>query len=327
MSALWNRTGGRLRGLALALLASSTALAGERTGSQIPTAGGVGLLPVYDASGEAYGESFAQYLTSSLFSALSRQRGGLVLLNPGGLYSPLDEAATLEHAGAAGVTSVVIAMLKPARRDRPRDSAPDIDVEMRVVNATTGVSSRTVSLREQVKRRDLERGFDTGSGAYQQELRGSTEGRGPDSYWSFARSSRRLSKQPLGKIVLKMADYLSGVVIRELQDGPGLAAAAFPDEGPCAITFGVRYTRQRAASKTYTVIVNGREESASIKDGVLKLSAPSGPLVFEVTVKDPPFRLPVQAVYFANTTLDCGRQARQLTLEIGGAGEGLLVWR
>ncbi len=49
----------------------------------------LGIMPVFDSSGEEYGEQFAQNLTAMEFSKLlGTAPFDVVLLNPGGLYNP-----------------------------------------------------------------------------------------------------------------------------------------------------------------------------------------------------------------------------------------------
>ena len=88
----------------------------------------------------------------------------------------------------------------------------------------------------------------------------------------------------------------------------------------------MRYTRQRSSSKGYTLFVNDRDESTSVNfDGAAALRLTPGLNIFEVAVKDPPYRLALQKRYVMNRWVECSAQERHLVLEIGGGGEALLV--
>jgi len=89
----------------------------------------------------------------------------------------------------------------------------------------------------------------------------------------------------------------------------------------------VAYKTKNAISKSYGVVVNGREESLTMKEGVVPLSGvKDGPVVVHVSVNDAPYKLPVQRLYQANDVVSCASQPKALVLEIGPAGEGLLKW-
>src|ERR1700719_3148696 len=68
----------------------------------------LGIMPVFDASGEEYGELFAQSLTAMEFRKLAGAPFDVVLLNPGGLYNPLIPESIVDYAQAANVNTVLI---------------------------------------------------------------------------------------------------------------------------------------------------------------------------------------------------------------------------
>jgi hypothetical protein len=295
---------------------------------QRPTS--TGLLPVYDASGEGVGEIFAQHLTSAIYATLSDAGREPVLLNPGGRYNLIDEAGTLEYARSAGVRIALITALKQTKRTKPSDEAPRLQIEIRAVDATSGAVLQTFSLSEEVKRKDLERGFDFGNGRYQVRLSPPGSGLEPLDYYSMTRSSKRLKKQPLGKAVLRIADTIRDQVLAH-NGGALMAPAAATSQGSldgaCDVDLRVQYIQQRSSSKAFAVFVNDRDESTTVKDGVASFTARAGLLFLEVSVSDPPFRLPIQRSYAINRWLDCSPSQRHLIMEIGGGGEALMVVR
>ena len=76
----------------------------------------------------------------------------------------------------------------------------------------------------------------------------------------------------------------------------------------------------------YLIAVNAKEESLGVSDGKVRVEEPSGPILLHVTVQDPPYRQPVQDTYYANSMLDCSRDASTLLFEIGSAGEAVIRW-
>jgi hypothetical protein len=98
--------------------------------------------------------------------------------------------------------------------------------------------------------------------------------------------------------------------------------------GACTVTVKVAYVAKKATSRAYDIIVNGESQSLWTKDGVTTLeNAKSGPIFLQLSVADPPYRMPVQELYQANTILDCSKPERQLSLDIGPVGDALLHWR
>jgi len=49
----------------------------------------LGIMPVFDTSGDPFGQQFAQNLTAMIYDKLEGAPFEVVLLNPGGLYNPL----------------------------------------------------------------------------------------------------------------------------------------------------------------------------------------------------------------------------------------------
>jgi hypothetical protein len=286
---------------------------------------GTGLLPVHDASGETYGETFAWNMTPIIYQVMKEGGRELVLLNPGGGYSPLDEAGTVDFARSAGVRTIVVSRLLATQRSDPHDNSPRLRVEVKALDAQKGTTLHSFSLVEQVKRKDLDRGFDFGAGAHERRflwIPGLT-------YQGYHEYSREVESQPLGKVIKHFAEAIRSNLLSF--NGGALVSpstAPHPDDHPasCAVDFNVRYVRQRATSKTYSLAVNGREESVGVTDsGIAQLTLRAGSNLFEVTVKDPPYRLPVQKGYAINRWMDCSPDERHLTIEIGSAGEALIV--
>ena len=65
----------------------------------------LGIMPIFDTSGDPFGQQFAQNLTAMVYDKLEGAPFEVVLLNPGGLYNPL-LPDTQEYVQSAGVTTV-----------------------------------------------------------------------------------------------------------------------------------------------------------------------------------------------------------------------------
>jgi hypothetical protein len=306
----------------LAVVVSASFVAGVSSGFVAADANGLtstGLFPVYDSSGETHGDDLAGYLTPAIYRAFKETGRELVLMNPGGNYSLLDEAASLEYGRSAGVQFVLISRLAPTRRSKPDDASPSLQVEVKAVDVTSGTTLQSFTVSQQVNRKDLEKGFDKGPGTHQFLV----------VLEKTSDKSRSVEKQALGKTVRRIAEAIRTNVLAftgaaVLYPSAALHPGPFPPS--CEVAFSVRYTRHRSSSKGYTLFVNDRDESTSVNfDGAAALTLIPGLNMFEVAVKDPPYRLALQKRYVMNRWVECSAQERHLVLEIGGGGEALLV--
>src|SRR5947209_20221997 len=66
----------------------------------------IGVMPVFDATGETYGDLVTQHMTQMLFEDLQGTQMQPVLLNPGGAYTPLDPDLIKEFAQMSSVDAV-----------------------------------------------------------------------------------------------------------------------------------------------------------------------------------------------------------------------------
>jgi hypothetical protein len=283
----------------------------------------LGIMPVFDTSGDPFGQQFAQNLTAMIYDKMEGGPFEVVLLNPGGLYNPL-LPDTQEYVQSAGVTTVMVAVLKPT--DKPQKGDFILHVEVKLQEPQSGKDLNTSNYSGKISHNDAlldaaKIGVEYGSNSSY------TMRRSHDliSAMSMSNGSRPFAKQPLGKLALSMAAQIQGQVATQM--GPGGSAPAVSG-GACTVTIQVKYTAKKATSRAYDVIVNGQNNSLWTKDGVTTLeNFKAGPMFLQVSVSDPPYRTPVQDLYQANTILDCGKPERQLALELGTVGDGSLKWR
>jgi len=274
----------------------------------------IGILPVYDASGEDYGEIFTQNMTHMLFTAFQKGDMQPILLNPGGAYTPLDTDLIKEYAGMSGVDAVVFSTMEMPVKPKRGDYT--IKVSAQVMDVKTGKLSDPFEYAESIDRRNA-------------IVEGGYSGFMHSMGWATT-ASRRFDKQPLGKIADAMANDMRNDATRAIPmlGTQGTFVTPAISDSECDVSFRVAYPDKRSISKSYGLIVNGKEESLWLKEGVASISMKSGPALIFVNVNDAPYRLPVQHMYEANTFVDCTRPSPQsLALEIGGAGEAVLKWK
>jgi hypothetical protein len=283
----------------------------------------LGIMPVFDASGEEYGELFAQNLTAMEFRKLQGAPFDVVLLNPGGLYNPLIPESIVDYAQAANVDTVLV--MSFLQTDKPQKGDFTLHVEAKLMDTASGKLGDATSYGFSLPRHDIaveiaNSGLDiAGTGS-------STVRAGRNIYSMLGTKSQPFEKQPLGKAANGIADGVRTFVLSQVP--PSTAKAPEIKLGTCTYTVQVKYTSKKAVSKAYDIILNGEEESLWTKEGVTTLeNKPSGPVFIQLSVADAPYRLAVQHLYQANTMLDCAKPERELYLDIGAGGDALLHWR
>jgi hypothetical protein len=286
----------------------------------------LGIMPVFDTSGDSYGQQFAQNLTAMVYEKLEGAPFEVMLLNPGGLSSPLMPESDAEYLQSTGVSMLLVATLQPT--DKPQKGDFILHLEAKLVDAQGMKEIATSNYSGKVSHNDAlldaaKGGLDYGSGA------SNTVRHSRDLYSAMTRTngSRPFEKQPLGKVALAMAASIRAQVVSQMLATKADAPTTVQG-GACTFTLKVQYIAKKATSRAYDLIVNGENESLWTKDGVSTLeNRKSGPVFLQVSVADPPYRMPVQDLYQANTVLDCARPERQLSLDIGPVGDALLHWR
>lgn len=269
----------------------------------------LGIMPVYDISGESYGARFCQNLTYMVFQEFKGTTVEPVLLNPGGAYSPDGVEWIADYAQRFGVDGVLISSFPPSERPKNGDWSLGVQTQLYLMNS--GQRTPVAVQRTHVDKEYLRKGL--------------YEYAGPLLYGP----SRPFAKQPLGKAARRLARAIRDQVMAEAPQVIKEASAAERTygKGSCSIEFRVSYGYRNAASKSYDVVVNDREESLTAKDGITNLDLSSGAVTLQVVLRDAPYKLPVQHVYLANTYLDCSLPQRTLILDIGAAGEAFVRWR
>jgi hypothetical protein len=281
----------------------------------------LGIMPVFDTSGEPYGQLYAQNLTAMVYQKLVDAPFQIVLLNPGGLYNPLIPESITDYAQSAGVDTVLVMTLQPT--DKPQKGNFVLHLEAKLLDAVTGKEMPPSVYSIAMSRNDTL----TDIAKSGMDYTGAAGRAGKTLFMSMAGGSRPFAKQPLGKAANSMADSVHAQVLTQYPTGKGDVPPAIKG-GTCTITIAVKYVSKKAVSKAYDIIVNGLDQSLLTKEGGTTLEKfPSGPVLLQMSVADAPYRLPVQDLYQANTILDCAEPGHTLTLEIGAVGDALVHWR
>ncbi len=283
----------------------------------------LGILPVFDTSGESYGQLLAQNMTAMVYQKLEGAPFQVMLLNPGGLYNPLIPESITDYAQSAGVDTVLVLTLQPT--DKPQKGDFVLHIEAKLMDAQTAKEMAPSVYSIAMSRHDALMDVAKAGMDYSGDRSGTMRA-GRSIYMSMAGGSRPFAKQPLGKAANSMAESVHTQVLAQYPAAKGDAPAQ-PKSGTCTITIGVKYVSKKAVSKAYDIIVNGEDQSLLTKEGGTKIeNFKSGPVFLQMSVADAPYRLPVQDLYQANTVLDCATPERTLTLEIGPVGDALLHW-
>jgi len=278
----------------------------------------IGILPTYDTSGQSYGGPVSQMLTGMLYQQFAvNPRFQPVFLNPGGLYDPTATSWVAEYVQTLGMPIDVVLATTFIEPETPKHG--DLILHLRSVelDSKTGDTLQTTIANTPLKDRSamLDYGiayvptgyFDTGS-IYQ--------------------PSRNFQKQPLGRASFDLA--------RQSAESAGQSAGKLTASGvaaphgkatSCKLRLKINYVERHAISKSYSCIINEKEESLGIKEGILEVEEPASPLLIQIKLNDAPYKLPKQDLYLLDPLLDCSRSSNLLELNIGPAGEARYAWK
>lgn len=270
----------------------------------------VGIAPVYDSSGAAWGPIVSQYLTLCLYEAIRPAGVPAELLNPGGVYTPVDTSWLADYVGdRPGVNTLLVTTLVPA----------------------VLTDKSTSKLRLAITAVVLDRG-----GQRKEELKAYTEIRwkdtdvessflDPHAQWKFGLTTghRVFDKSPLGKAALTLADQIR----KQLQGYATVVSTqtAVKEGIPCPVHVKITYAyRHGAASQAYTLIVNGLDQSMNISSGVASFKSPAGPMLVQMSVADAPYKLAAQDLYQFSTTHTCAKET--YVIDLGKSGDAHDHW-
>jgi hypothetical protein len=285
----------------------------------------VGIFPVFEQGDSKLGSSFAQHLSTMIYSQMQAASMSALLLNPGGLYSGSPDAETLDYARSTNVTMVLVTTLLST--EIPEKGDFFVRVDGKLVDVASGSEVASWESTAPINRHEFltENAHTYGREAVARMPGGAYGTSAIDIVELSGSGSHPFDKTAVGKAALKIAQDMSSQVA---QKAPAGAAAATPAVAPsCKVDFKVSYVAKHASSKSYDVVVNGKNETLSIVDGKVPLTLNSGPVLVQVAVHDAPYKMPKQDVYQANAQLSCAPEQHTLVLQIDQVGEGTLKWQ
>jgi hypothetical protein len=309
----------RLRGLAvgLAFLAVTAAAPAQRIV--------IGIAPTYDASGEDYGEAVTQHLTLFTYQNLvDSKQFAPSLLNPGGVYTPLDTSWLTEYVqDRPDIDLLLVTTLKPAVNDKSGGYA--INIEVSLLDPHTGDTKSAWIVSDAMKEKNA--WLQKGSAMVTSAVNGRA-----DSYGvSILSTSTDFEKQPIGKITEHLAEEIRDTLPAHLG---GLAAKTGPDKAldvalagsttPCEMHTKVTYNYKHVVSHSYTLLANKLDQSLTVQDGVSTFKAPEGPLLLQFSLNDTPYRLEKEPVYQLSAIHSCKNST--LVIDVGQGGDAHQHW-
>jgi hypothetical protein len=253
---------------------------------------------------------FEEYAANSRFTP--------IYLNPGGRYDPTSTSYAAEYVQSLGTPVDLILSTMFVEPEDPKKGDVILHLKATQLDPKSGDTLLTWNAAKQMK--------DPGVMIAKVQNYSLTN-KYVDSHLLYQPPSE-LRKQPLGKAA---ADLASQIVQQSSADAGKLSASADPPVSKqgdaCKMRIKVNYEEKHAISKSYTIFINGRDETEGVKEGLLDVQEKPGQLSIMLSVNDKPYKLPVQDVYLFDPTLDCGRDSNFLNVNIGPAGEAHTTWR
>ena len=301
----------------LAILAVTTAVPAQRIV--------IGIAPTYYASGEDYGEAVAQHLTLYAYQDLVDNKQFMPsLLNPGGVYTPLDTSWLTEYVqDRPELDLLLVTTLKPAVNDKSGGYA--VNIEVSLLDPRTGDTKSAWIVSDSIKEKNA--WLQKGSAMVTSAVNGRA-----DSYGvSILSTSTDFDKQPIGKITAHLAEeirdtlpaHLGGLAAKTASDKT-LDVALTGSSAPCDMHTKVTYNYRHVASHSYTLLANKLDQSLTVQDGISTFKAPEGPLLLQFSLNDTPYRLEKEPVYQLSTIHSC--KMSTLVIDVGQGGDAHSHW-
>jgi hypothetical protein len=279
----------------------------------------LGIAPAFDAGGDDFGPAVVEHLTLYTYQdLLASKQFAPTLLNPGGVYTPLDTSWLTDYVqDRPNLDLLLVATLKPI--DTPVKGSWTITIELSLLDAHTGDTKSTWTVAETIKSSNawLQRG---------QALVTSTINQRGGQYGVAILSSQDFEKQPLGKTTALLADSIRdtlaahlGGFVRTSAAPPQDSAAAAASSTQCPVHTRITYKYKQSVSHSYTLLANGLDQTTAIQDGVGTFNAPEGPLLLQFTIQDSPYRLAREPLYQLSTIHSC--KTSTLVMDLGQGGE------
>ena len=236
----------------------------------------VGICPFYDDTGTVAGEKAATMLPV-MFLEKAKSAGFVpVIVNPGPENSPADIRWPVEVARNSGADVVLVgevSALATRSGRKPSNAA---------LRGHVLLSSHAVNLVLSAHLVDASSGRELTSLRAEEAVKGSWLSEAAARFTiigsAFHRESFWFADLHFGQAITRATEALISGIAKPLSqvtpqgDYPAVGAG-----GACRVMVRVIYKAKERSSKMYLLAVNGKEESLGIKDGVLELTALSGP--------------------------------------------------
>jgi hypothetical protein len=305
----------KLRGLVLAITSLGLAYAPVAHAQKIV----VGIAPTFDAGGEEFGEALVQHLTLFAYQdLLTSTQFQPVLLNPGGVYTPLDTNWLTEYVqDRPEIDLLLVPVLKPTVVDK---NTATVVVELSLLDAKTGDTKSTWTVTETTKEKNawLQKG---------QDMIMSAAGDRSQRYGvSMPSPTSDFEKQPIGKTTEHLAQEAKDTLAAHLGGFTKAAGAKAEPQGSgaCPVHVKITYNYKHSVSRSYALLANGRDETSGIADGVATFKADEGPMLLQFTVNDAPYRMSKEPLYQLSAMHSCNYET--LVVDLGQQGDAHQHW-
>ncbi|HEV2620045.1 MAG TPA: hypothetical protein VGU23_08935 [Acidobacteriaceae bacterium] len=277
----------------------------------------LGIAPAFDAGGDDFGPAVVEHLTLFIYQdLLANKQFAPVLLNPGGVYTPLDTSWLADYVqDRPDLDLLLISTLKPIDTAK---TGSTITIELSLLDAHSGDTKSTWTVSETMKSANawLEKG---------QAMITSAVTDRAGQYGIEMMSSSDFQKQPIGKTTAHLAESIRDTLPAHLAGFVRTTAAqpsnapAVPSATPCPMHTRITYKYKHSVSHSYTLLANGLDQTTTIQDGVSTFNAPEGPLLLQFTIQDSPYKLARQPIYQLSTTHSC--KTSTLVMDVGQGGD------
>jgi hypothetical protein len=279
----------------------------------------IGIAPTYDGGGDAFSVTVAQHLTLFIYQDLLETKNLFpILLSPGGVYTPLDTSWLTDYVHErSDIDFLLVPTLKPIVS--PEHGKWTLLIDLVLLDARTGDQRAAWNVSTEIK--GCKTTLDAG---------GAT--RTPTCFFSLDNgnhpNSRLFEKQPLGKATASLADSIRDSIPSHIagfnSPNPAVSAAGIADYAPCPTHVRITYGYKHAASHSYTLFVNGEDQSTSLQEGVSSFKLPPGPMVLQFAIQDAPYKMVKEPLYQLSTVHSCGSST--LVVDLGPSGDAHPHW-
>jgi hypothetical protein len=300
------------------------------TGSAVAQQISIGIAPAFDAGGDEFGPAVVEHLTLFTYrDLLAGKQFAPVLLNPGGVYTPLDTSWLTEYVQDRPDTDLLLVLsLKPVVNGDKGSWTIIIQADLLDAKSGDTKATWTVSENEKGTNQWLAKGTALISSAISQRAGqyGVDQDTSANGFGTLA--SADFEKQPLGKTTQHLADMIRDTLPAHLggfvHTGAIVQGGVTPATTPCAMHTRITYGYKHSASHSYTLFANGLDETTTIQDGISTFNVPEGALLLQFTLHDAPYRLSAEPVYQLSANHSC--KTGTLVIDLGQGGDAHDHW-